>query len=130
MLFLRPDLSLKCLIGIYLFITLCAFIAYYVDSRRSEDDPKRKNYHPLAIIFAPVTFPIFLVLFIFLFLLRVLVYGVFTILFILMLILVRKPFILEPMQKIAIRIGDRLMEANTILVRFFLNPWMNSRESS
>ena len=130
MLFLHPDLSLKCLIGIYLFITLCAFIAHYVDSRRSEDDPKKKNYHPLAIVFAPVTFPIFLVLFIFLFLFRVLVYGVFTILFILMLILVRKPFILEAMQKIAIRIGDRLMEANTMLVRFFLNPWAISRESS
>ena len=129
MLFLHPDVSLKCFIGIYLFITLCASIAYYADSRRSEDDPKKKNYHPLAIVFAPITFPIFLVLFIFLSLLRVLVYGAFTILFILMLILVRKPFILEPMQKIAIRIGDRLMEANTILVRFFLNPWMNSREA-
>ena len=130
MLFLHPDLSLKCFVGIYLFITHCAFMAYYVDSRRSEDDPKKKNHHPLAIVFAPVTFPIFLVLFIFLFLLRVLVYGIFAILFILMLILVRKPLILEPMQKFAIRIGDRLMEANTMLVRFFLNPWANSRESS
>jgi hypothetical protein len=114
----------------YLIITFCALIAYYVDSRRAEDDPKKKNHHPLAIVFAPMTFPFFLVLFIFLFLLRVLVYGVFTILFILMLIIVRKPFILEPIQKTAIRIGDRLMEANTMLIRFFLSPWANSGESS
>jgi hypothetical protein len=54
----------------------------------------------------------------------------FIILFSLALIIVRKPFILEPIQKIAIRVGDYLMEANTMLVRFFLNPWANSRESS
>jgi hypothetical protein len=64
-----------------------------------------------------------------LFLLRVLVYGTFAILLILALILVRKPFILEVLQKIAIRIGDRLMEANTLLIRFFLSPWRNTGDS-
>ena len=111
-------------------ITACAFYAYYVDSKRSDVDPKKKNYHPLAILFAPITFPIFLVLSISLFILRVLVYGVFMVVFILALIVIRKPFVLETIRKIAIRIGDYLMEANTILIRFFLNPWTNYRESS
>lgn len=130
MLFLRFDLSLKCLIGMYIFIILCALIAYSVDSKRSVDDPKKKNYHPLAILFAPITFPIFFVLGISLFMLRVCVYGVFTILFVLALVFIRKSFVLEAIQKVAIRIGDRLMEANTILLRFFLNPQTNPRGSS
>jgi hypothetical protein len=129
MLLLHPDFSFKCVIGVILLLILCASYAYYVDSKRSKEDPKKKNFHPLAILFAPVTFPILLVLSIGLFLLRVLVYGTFAILLILALILVRKPFILEVLQKIAIRIGDRLMEANTLLVRFFLSPWRNTEDS-
>lgn len=129
MLFLHPDVSLKCFIVINLLITLCALIAYYVDSKRPDDDPEKKNYHPLAILFAPFTFPIFFILYISLFLFRKLVYGAFTILFIGAILLVRKPFILEAIRKVAIGIGGRLMEANTILVRFFLGPWTHPRES-
>ena len=113
-----------------LVIMTCAFYTYHVNSKRPDDDPKKKDYHPLAILFAPITFPILAILYISFFILRVLVYGMFMVLFILALIVVRKPFILEAMQKIAIRVGDRLMEANSMLVRFFLNPWANSRESS
>ena len=127
MLFRHPNLSLQCLIGIYLFISLCALIAYYTDSKRPSGDPKKKNYHPLAILVAPITFPILLVLSIFFFMLRVLAYGICTVLLICMLILVRKPFILEAIQKTAVRIGDRLMEANMLIVRLFLNPHTNSR---
>jgi hypothetical protein len=130
MLFLHLGTSLKCLFGINLLITACAAIAYYADSKRPANDPKKKNYHPLAIVFAPITFPILFILFIALLLLRALVYGVFTILFILALILIRKPFILEAIQKVAVRIGDRLMEANMTLVRFFLSPQTHSRGSS
>jgi hypothetical protein len=130
MLWLHMDFSFKCCIGVNLFIILCASYAYYVDSKRSKDDPKKKNYHPLAILFAPVTFPILFVLSISLLFLRALVYVTFAVLLILALILIRKPFILEVLQKIAIRIGDRLMEANTLLVRFFLSPWKNTEEAT
>jgi len=119
------EFSLKCLIVVILLIIMCAAYAYSIDSKRSADDPKKRNYHPLAILLAPVTFPVLLVLSISLFILKVLVYGVFTVLFILALIFVRKPFLLEVIQKIAIRIGNRLMEANTMLVRFFLSPRTN-----
>lgn len=129
MLFYHLDSFCKGTLGLMAVITACAIFAYYVDSKRPDDDPKKKNYHPLAMLFAPITFPVLFVLSISLFILRVLVYGMFTVLFILALILVRKPFILEALRKIAIRIGDRLMEANTILVKFFLNPRTNSRES-
>jgi hypothetical protein len=130
MLLLHLDFSFKCFIGVNLFITLCAFLAYYVDSKRPEDDPKKKNYHPLAILFAPITFPVLFVLSISLFMLRVLVYGVFTILFILILLFIRKPFILEAVRKVAISIGDRLLEANTQLLRLFLSPGTNTGKTS
>ena len=111
------------------FVLACAMFAYYVNSKRGNDDPKKKNYHPLAIVLAPITFPIVVVLSVSFFLLRVLTYGLFMVLFIFILIFVRKPFILEQLRKMAANIGDRLLEANTILVRFFLSPWKNYRES-
>jgi hypothetical protein len=107
-----------------LVVTICAGYAYYVDSKRSDDDPKKRDFHPLAILLAPITFPLVLILSISFFVLRVLTYGVFMVLFILALIIIRKPFILAILQKIATAVGDRLMEANTIVIRFFLGPWV------
>lgn len=102
---------------------VCAVYAYSINSRRAADDPKKKNYHPLAIVLAPITLPIFLILSISFFLLRIVTYGVFMVVFISALIFIRKPFILAALQKIAAAIGERLMEANTMLMRLFLKPW-------
>jgi hypothetical protein len=106
-------------------VLLCAVYAYYNNYKRAADDPKKKNYHPLAIILAPITFPIIIILYISFFLLRVLTYGVFMVLFIFALIFIRKPFILILLRKIAAAIGDRLLEANTFLIRLFLRPRTN-----
>jgi hypothetical protein len=104
-------------------IAACVLYAYYVDARRAADDPKKKNYHPFAIVLAVILAPFILILYVSFFLLRVLTYGVFLVVFIFALIFVRKPFILEALQKIATAIGNRLLEANTMLIRFFLSPW-------
>jgi hypothetical protein len=114
----------------YALVTVCALYSYYVDSKRTNDDPKKKNYHPLAILFAPITFPLLAVLYVSLFVLRVVVYGVFMVLYILALIIIRKPFILEWLKKNALIIGDMLMEANTALVRIFLRPWAGTSGSA
>jgi hypothetical protein len=111
-------------------VMACAMYAYYVNSRRPDGDPKKKNYHPLAFVFAPITFPIFAVLFVSFFILRALSYGVFMVVFILALIFIRKPFILVWLQKIATGIGDRLLEANTLLVKFFLRPRADPQKSA
>ena len=110
-------------------VTACAMFAYYVNSKRPDDDPKKKSYHPLAILFAPITFPFLAVLSVSFFLLRVLAYGIFMVLFIFALVFVRKPFIIQALQKRATGIGDRLLEANTLIIRFFLSPWINSSKS-
>ena len=74
-------------------ITVCVMYAYHIDSQRPDDDPKKKNYHPLAILLAPITFPLFLVFYISLFILRVIAYAVFLVLFFFALIFI---FILKP----------------------------------
>jgi len=102
-------------------VTACAGYAYYVNSKRSDDDPKKRNYHPLAIIFAPITLPLFIIFSISIFILRVLTYGVFLFLLIVALLLIRKPFLLVWLRKTATTIGDALLEANTLLFR--LLPW-------
>ena len=77
-----------------LFVMACAGYAYLVDARRPADDPQKRNYHPVAIVFAPLTLPIFVVLSISIFMLRVLLYGVVLILLPILLITARKPFLL------------------------------------
>ena len=113
-----------------LAVTGCAMLAYFVDSQRPADDPKKKNYHPLAIILAPVTFPILAILSISFFILRVMTYTIFMVLFILALMFIRKPLITEGLQKTATSLGDRLMEANTFIVEFFLSPWTDTNGSA
>lgn len=122
-----------CCNGVLLLIAIvivCALYAYHVDSKRPDDDPKKKNYHPLAILLAPITFPLFVVFYISIFILRVITYGVFMVLFIAAMIFLRKPFILEWLKKNAMTIGDLLLEANTLLIRLFLRPWADSRGSA
>jgi hypothetical protein len=110
---------------LFLIIMACAGYAYRVNSRRADDDPKKRNYHPLAIILAPVTLPLFIIFSISIFILRVLTYGVFLILFIVALLVFRKPFLLAWLRKTATTIGDALLEANTFLIKLFLGPWTN-----
>jgi small neutral amino acid transporter SnatA (MarC family) len=127
-----PPLLLDVLITyliIAVLLIICATYAYHVNSKRPADDPKKKHYHPVTIVLAPITFPIMFVLSISFFLLRVLAYGVFLVLFILALIFIRKPFILEWLRKTAVKVGDRLLQANMLLVRFF-SPWRDYQGSA
>ena len=111
-------------------VTVSALYAYLVDSRRPDEDPEKRNYHPLAIFLAPVTFPLFIVFYTSLFILRVITYGVFIVLFIIALILIRQPVFTKRVRKNATTIGDLLLEANTLLIRIFLRPWSGARESA
>ena len=115
----------RCLNGILFLVAVviaCVWYAYYTNSKRPYDDPKKKHYHPFAMLLAPITLPIFVTFYTLIFILRAATYGVFLVLFALALILVRKPFILEWLKKIALTIGNLLLEANTFLVRIFLRP--------
>jgi hypothetical protein len=108
------------ILPLLLFAMACAGYAYLVDARRPADDPQKRNYRPLAIVFAPITLPIFIVLSILIFMMRVLLYGVFLILFPFVLIIARKPFLLLWLAKKATSIGNKLLDANTMLITLFL----------
>src|SRR4051794_17994413 len=95
-----------------LIVITCAGYGYYVNSKRPDHDPKKRNYHPIAIILAPVTIIPLIIFLTSIFILRVLTYGVFLILFTLALLVFRKAFLLIWLRKTATTIGDMLLEAN------------------
>jgi hypothetical protein len=107
----------------------CALYAYSVNLQRASDDPKKRNYRLGAILFAAFTWPIFLFVIVSLFIIRALLYGLFLILFTILLILPGKS--LEPtwLEKMASSIGEALLKANTQLINLFLRPWSDKPES-
>jgi hypothetical protein len=129
MLLYDVEFSFNCCLVVNALITLCVIFAYYVNSKRPEDDPKKRSYHPLAILLTPI-WPLFALFAVSIFILRVLTYGIFMVLFIFALIFIRKPFVLEWLKKSALRIGDLLMTANTAIIRIFLPPLAGSRGSA
>lgn len=109
-----------------LLLGVCVVYAYSVNSQRTEDDVEKKNYELGAIIFSFLTWPLFLIAFISLFLIRALSYGFFLILFTIFLIIMPRETS-EPtwLEKTAAKIGETLLEANTMLIKLFLRPWAN-----
>lgn len=109
--------------------TACAGYAYYVNSKRPDDDPKKKNYHPAAILFAPFTLPLLIFGTISIFILRALTYGVFLILFIITLLMFGNSSESSWLENIATKIGNALLKTNTLLIKLFLRPWADEPET-
>jgi hypothetical protein len=112
--------------GTFLFTLLawvCAAYAYLVNSRRSVDDPDKKEFYLAAVFLTPITLIPFLFGYILLFIARALFYGIFLVVFIFALIVIRNAFLLEWLQKKATSIGNKLLAANTLLLKLFLRPW-------
>lgn len=117
------DEFLRVCLWVYVITSLILFLsmgyAYYVNARKPPNDPQKREYHPLAFSLLPF-WPLGLVISFILFVLRALVYGVFLVLFTLVLIFIRKPFLLLLLAKAAKYIGDRVLRMNTWVVRQFL----------
>jgi hypothetical protein len=125
------------ILGITLFFTLCAIYAKYINSRRPANDPKKRDFHPAAIFLVPFTWPLLSAAFILLLVLRlvflilkVVAYGVFLVLFPFVLLGLRGQFLFAWIDKILTSIGNKLMEANTFLIRLFLRPWAGTNGSA
>jgi len=121
----------KGLLWITLIICLFVIFAWIVDSQREDDDPEKRNYPVGAIVLSLFTWPILLIVFVSLFLLRVFFYGFFLAVFtIALLFLPRGSYQLSWLEKRAARIGERLLQANTLLIRIFLRPWSEEPETT
>lgn len=113
---------LHCLEGYTLisFILLVfAGYAYHVNSKRTADDPLRKGNHPVALILTPL-WPFVITVWLFIFILRTVLYGISLSLFAIGLVIIRKPFILIWLGKAVTKIGNKLLQANMLLIRIFL----------
>lgn len=125
MLFAHSDALFKCILVVFAIMLFCLITAYSVNHRRAPDDQKKQSYHPYLIILAlfiiPL-FPIFLLLGIFVYILRALLFAGFLILFAVLLIIVRKPFIIDWWNKFATTIGDPLLKVTNFLVGLAFRP--------
>lgn len=110
---------INCILGLALFFIACTGYAYLVNAGRPDDDPKKKDFHPAAIILAPITLPLFTLGWISLFAIRVLFYGLFLIVSLVGLVVFRKPFLFIWLDKIGTKVGNKLLEANMLLIRLF-----------
>jgi len=117
-------------LGIILFILTCTTYTYIVNARRSENDPKKKDYDPVAIFIAPITLPFLIAFAILLFILRAILFGIYLVALTIALVAIRKPFILEWLHKLAISIGEPLLEINTNILRLAFAPWNRSPGSA
>ncbi|MBK9926047.1 MAG: hypothetical protein IPP66_12245 [Anaerolineales bacterium] len=93
--------------------------AYYVNSKQATGDPAKRDFHPAAIFMAPF-WPMYLLFAAFLAMLSVIALAVFLVAFTAALVLIRKPFILVWLKKIALKIGNKLLQINTFLIRLFI----------
>ena len=106
--------------SLFLLMTLmliCAGYAYRVNARLARDDPKKRDFHIGAVFLAPITWILFLLVSITIFILRVVFYILFLILFTIAVLAFRRPFLFVWLDKIATKIGNKLLEANTFLIK-------------
>jgi hypothetical protein len=119
MLFEKEYLPYTCtgLVIITLILYICAKYAYHVNARRPDDDPQKRDFRTGYIFPALFLWPFFLLAYIAIFALRALLYILFLILFPIILLVLRKPPQAVWLHKIATSIGDKLLEANTFLIK-------------
>lgn len=130
MLFYYLDSICKGALAIVFIIILCVTYTFVANLYRDAKDPKKRDYHPLAIILAPLSLPLFLTLGIIVFVLRAVLFAGFISVFALLLIAVRKPFLFEWWHKFATKIGDPLLKLNTYLIRAAFGQWNASSLSN
>ena len=125
MLLYHLDVVLKCFLAFWAIALAIAFTAYWVNSQRAAKDPKKRDYHPLAVVLAPIAFLFFAPLAIVLFILSAILYAGFILLFALMMVALRKPFLFILWRKFSTFVGEPLLRISTYLIMLpfrLINP--------
>lgn len=119
-----------------IILAIFAAYAYYVNTNRRDDDPEKKDYHTSGIFVLPFFWPLLLIIWIpfslikisltlLLVLFKALFFGLLLVLFTLAIVFIRKPFWLIWLEKIALKIGTKLLDADAAL-RSFAFGWSTS----
>ncbi len=105
----------------FLFIWGASLFAYRRNARLPVDSPKKRDYHPYAVVIAPFTLPIIFVigisLRILLILVRSILFGMLLILLPLVLIFFRNLRLIRRILKKFEQFGRALLKINTYLLR-------------
>ena len=113
-----------------IFVMILCFLfagyAYRVNARRPADDPGKKDFLIGAVILAPITWPFFLVALVVINILRAVAYSISLFAILVALVLVRKSPLLFWLDKVAIKIGNKLLAVNTALIKGFLGQPIGS----
>jgi hypothetical protein len=109
---------------ISVFVIACAAQAYAVNTQRAQDDPEKKDFRLGALILSIFTWPFLVPAYLSIFLLRALLYGVFIIVFTVLLIVVPRQLPEPTWLELKItKLGEKLLDANTYLLNLMLRPW-------
>jgi hypothetical protein len=106
-----------CLLAFLLFAFVAVYSAYKTNSRLPEGDPKKRRFHPMSILLAPILLPLSISLAITGFLLTILLYAGFLVIFAVLLLAIRKPFLFALWNKFSTRIAEPLLKMSTHLIR-------------
>jgi hypothetical protein len=104
--------------------------SYYLNSQRAADDPKKLDIHTGVALLTPIVWPMLLVGAISLLILKVLIYGIFLVLFTIALLIIRQPFLMDSLKKAAAWIGDQLLQANSFLLRIVFGNFSKNTQST
>jgi hypothetical protein len=110
------DYVLYCSLAFWGISLAIGFTAYRVNEQRMADDPKKRNLHPFAILLAPFIFLFAVPVSIILLVLTVFLYAGFILLFALMLLALRRPFIFVLWRRFSTFIGEPLVRFSTYLI--------------
>lgn len=105
---------LKGYIVISLIFMLFAGYAYWANVRRAANDATKKDYHFYTIFLIPF-WPLPAIGWVSLLLLKAVAYGIFLIIFTGAAFLIRKPFILIWLERVALKIGNKLLHVHEFL---------------
>lgn len=105
-----------------IFLTFLLFLftlyAYLVNERREPDDPGKKDLEPGGILFIPL-WPVQFLIGLVITIMKALFYGVFLLVFTAAVVLFQKPIFWPWIEKPILRIGTKILEINTMLIRLF-----------
>ena len=111
-----------CCLG-YLVISILLWLfsgyAYLVNARRAASDPEWRDYNPLAVFLAPVTWPFLIFGGFIVTIIKAVFFGIFLVLFSIVVALFRKPFLWRLIEPLISGIGRRVLKGNTFLIRLF-----------
>jgi hypothetical protein len=100
----------------WIFLLAIGFTAYQANARRPAKDPKKRDYHPMAILLVPFLFPFYYLGLISLFIAGAILYGAFLLVFTILLLTIRKPFLLIWWYKLSTKVGEPLLMIGTYLI--------------